>query len=332
MLTPPKLQAGDELRVLALSRSLGGVMQPGGFTEIDVQFAVDRLQSLGLRVTFGQWVRECNEHLTASPEHRLADLHDAFADPAVKAILAVTGGVGAIQLLDRLDYDLIATHPKGLCGYSDIACFNNALAARAGLTTWYGPNFTTFMMRHGADYILENFRTALFADGPRLLQPAGQWSDDAWHKDQENRTFHPNEGYWPIQTGTAEGTILGGNYWCLNQLQGSPYFPSLQDSVLFLENPAQGKATLMALDSGLRTLTFQPGFSGVSGIVLGRYARGAGVTRENLATLLRQIPALNHLPIIANVDFGHTTPLLTLPIGGQCRINVTGHHATIEIL
>jgi muramoyltetrapeptide carboxypeptidase LdcA involved in peptidoglycan recycling len=332
MRAPPKLRAGDELRVLALSRSLGGVMQPGGFTEADVQFAVQRLESLGLRVTFGQWVRECNEHLTASPEHRLADLQAAFADPAVKAILAVTGGIGAIQLLDRLDYELIAGHPKILCGYSDIAYFNNALAARAGVSTYYGPNFTTFMMRQGADFIRERFRAALFDEGPRLLQPAGEWSDDAWHQDQENRNFHPNEGYWPIQSGTAAGTILGGSYWCLNQLQGSPYFPSLQDSLLFLEHPAQGKATLMALDSGLRALTFQPGFSGVRGLVLGRYARSGGVTRENLTALLQHISALNHLPIVANADFGHTTPMVTLAIGGQGRIAVTNQQATIEIL
>jgi len=332
MLIPPKLRTGDELRVLALSRSLGGVRQPGGFTEADVQFAVHRLESLGLRVSFGQWVREGNEHLTATPEHRLADLHAAFAEPGVKAILAVTGGIGAIQLLDRVDYELIAAHPKILCGYSDIAYFNNAMAARAGVSTYYGPNFTTLMMRHGADYIIDNFRAALFAEGPRLLQPAGQWSDDAWHKDQENRTFHPNEGYWPIQSGMAAGTILGGSYWCLNQLQGSPYFPSLRGSLLFLEHPAQGKATLMALDSGLRALTFQPGFSSVRGIVLGRYGRSGGVTRENLTALLQQIPALNHLPIVANVDFGHTTPMVTLPIGGQCRITVTSQQATMEIL
>jgi muramoyltetrapeptide carboxypeptidase len=201
--TPSQLKPGDELRVLALSRSLGGAMQPGGFTESDVQFAVGRLESLGLRVSFGRWVRECNEHLTASPEHRMADLHAALSDPSVKAILAVTGGVGAIQLLDRLDYQLVAAHPKILCGYSDISYFQNAFAARAGLTTFYGPNFTTFMMRQGADYILKGFRAALFANDPRLLQPADHWSDDAWHQNQENRTFHPNDGFWPIQPGAA---------------------------------------------------------------------------------------------------------------------------------
>ncbi len=76
----------------------------------------------------------------------------------------------------------------------------------------------------------------------------------------------------------------------------------------------------MALDSGLRALAFQPEFSGVRGLVLGRYARSGGVTSENLTELLRQIPALRRLPVIANCDFGHTAPIATLPVGGRCQI------------
>ena len=102
MQIPPKLRAGDEIRVLALSRSLGGAMQLYGLTEGDVQFATHRLESLGLRVSFGRWARECNTHLTASPQHRLEDFHEAIADPSVKAILAVVGGIGATQILDGI--------------------------------------------------------------------------------------------------------------------------------------------------------------------------------------------------------------------------------------
>ncbi|SRR5581483_417973 len=329
---PPKLSAGDEIRVLALSRSLGGVMQPGGFTEDDVQFAARRLESIGLTVSFGRWVEECNAHLTASPGHRLQDFHEAITSASVKAILAVTGGVSAIQLLDGLDYDLIAAHPKILCGYSDIGYLCNAIFARSGVATYYGPNFTSFMMRQGADYTLHNFRECLFGNSPLALNPADKWSDDTWHKDQVNRTFHPNEGFWAIQDGKAEGTIIGGGYWSLNMLQGTKYFPSLQESILFLEHPAEGKATLMGLDSGLRAISFQPGFSEVRAIVIGRFAKSGGVTRENLTALIREIPALNHLPVVANCDFGHTTPIVTLPIGGRCQLHVDKGTASIKLI
>lgn len=319
-LTPQKLKPGDEIRVLALSRSLAGAMQQAGFTEQDVAFAVGKLESLGLKVSFGRHVYECNTHLTASPQHRLADLQEAFANPAVKAILAVTGGIGAIQLLDGLDGRVIAVNPKVVCGYSDIGYLTNAIFARAKVVTYYGPNFTTFMMRHGADYTLDGFRKCLFDDSPFKLQPSDRWSDDAWHKDQKNRTFHANEGLWCIQPGEAEGIIIGGSFWCLNMLQGTEFFPSLNQAILFLEHPADGKATLMSLDTGLRALSLQPEFSQVRGIVLGRFARSGAVTQTNLADLIRQMPAMSHLPVIANCDFGHTTPVATLPIGGRCHL------------
>src|SRR5208282_2121202 len=111
----------------------------------------------------------------------------------------------------------------------------------------------------------------MFASSPLDLQPADKWSDDAWHKDQENRNFHDNEGFWAIQDGVAEGTIIGGSYSCLNMLQGTSYFPSLRDAILFLEHPANGKATLMELDGGLRALSFQPEFPSVRAIVIGRF-------------------------------------------------------------
>ena len=304
-------------------------IRQSGLAGQDIEFATDRLKSLGLTVSFGRHVNECNAHLTASLQHRLQDFHEALARPSVKAILAVTGGMGAIQLLDGLDYDSIARHPKIICGYSDIAYLCNAIYARTGVATYDGPNFTSFMMRRGFEYTLRNFHDCLFGNSPFEIQPAEKWSDDAWHKDQDHRTDHDNEGFWSVQSGEAEGTILGGSCWCLNMLQGTAYFPALDAAILFLEHPAEGKATLMALDSGLRALSLQPGFSGVRAIVLGRFAQSGGVTRDNLAELIGAIPAFAHLPVVANCDFGHTTPVFTVPIGGRCRVQAEAGKASI---
>ena len=92
-----------------------------------------------------------------------------------------------------------------------------------------------------------------------------------------------------------------------------------------------GKATLMELDGGLRSLSFLPDFSQVRAIVIGRFARSGGVTRENLAHLLGEIPALRHLPVIANCDFGHTTPVVTLPVGGRCKLVVNQGRMSVTL-
>src|SRR5436190_7601449 len=314
-LIPRKLQKGDQIRVLALSRSLGGVLKSSNLTEADIEFAQQRLESLGLRVSFGEHARECNEHLTAPIEARLDDLRAALNDVSVRGIMAVTGGIGALQLLDGLDFGLFKSYPKIVCGYSDIAYLCNAVYARADLVTYYGPHFTSFMMRKGAEYTVQNFQACLFRNDPIDVLPAREWSDDGWASEQEKRTFLPNEGWWPINGGAAEGTIVGGNAYCLSMMQGSKYFPPLKDAIVFLEQPAEGKASLMSLDCSLRALTMQPGFDSVQGVVIGRYARSAGVDAEKFVGLVQQIAALTRMTVLANCDFGHTTTSLTLTIG-----------------
>ena len=265
---------------------------------------------------------ENDGHLTTTVAARLEDLYDALNDAKVKGILAVTGGIGAIQLLDTLDFTQVAAHPKIVCGYSDITFLCNAIYARTGIVTYYGPHFSTFMMRKGCDYLRRYFRACLFEAQPFEVVPSSKWSDDNWIKDQENRHYHPNDGWWSINDGEAQGIVLGGAFVGLNLLQGSRFFPPLENAILFLECPSEGKSTLMNLDMAVRALTLQPGFGGVRGIVIGRYARESGIDRERITALIKNIPALANLPVIANCDFGHTTPILTLPIGGHCRIRV----------
>ncbi len=82
---------------------------------------------------------------------------------------------------------------------------------------------------------------------------------------------------------------------------------------------------------GLRALTSQPGFGQVRGIVLGRFARNAEIDRERMTAMNRNIPAMAAIPVIANCDFGHATPLLTLPIGGHCLIQACGSESKITM-
>jgi muramoyltetrapeptide carboxypeptidase LdcA involved in peptidoglycan recycling len=114
------------------------------------------------------------------------------------------------------------------------------------------------------------------------------------------------------------------------RLQGSDFFPSLNGAILFLESPGDGKASLMALDNCLRSLSFQKGFESVRGIAIGRYPRNSLINRNNLTELFRQIAAVSSIPIVANVDFGHTTPVMTIPIGGRCLLRVGEEETSIE--
>jgi len=119
---PNKLKSGDEIRVIAPSRSMSMI------GEECKKIATERLESLGLKVTFGKYVNEADEdYLVAPAKHRAEDLNEAFADKNVKAILTVIGGFNSNQILDCIDYEMIKQNPKIFCGFSDITVLSNAI-------------------------------------------------------------------------------------------------------------------------------------------------------------------------------------------------------------
>ena len=211
---PNKLKAGDEVRVIAPSRSMVIL------GEDCKKIATERLESLGLKVTFGKHVMESDsDYMCASIESRVEDLNEAFRDKNVKAILTVIGGFNSNQILDYIDYDAIKENPKIFCGFSDISALSNAIHAKTGLVTYSGPHYSSFGMLKGFDYEMEYFKKMFFQEEEFEITSSNEWSDDAWFIDQENRKFIPNDGMFIINEGEAEGDIIGGNLCTLNLLQ-----------------------------------------------------------------------------------------------------------------
>jgi len=326
MIIPKKLNMGDEVRIIAPSRSLAIL------SEQTKDLANRRFKDLGLSLSFGHHVMECDEFHSSTIQARLTDLHHAFQDKSIKAIFTVIGGYNVNQLLSHINYNLIADNPKILCGYSDITALQNAIYAKTGLITYSGPHYFTLGMEQGMDWSLDYFKKCLFTEAPFMVEPSPQWSDDAWYLDQHTRHFMPNDGPWLLQAGEAEGTIIGANLCTLNLLQGTAYMPSLKNTVLFLEDDAlTGNDTAVSFDRDLQSLIHQPGFSGVKGLIIGRFQKASKVSRETLTTIIQNKKELQGIPIIANVDFGHTDPMITFPIGGSIRV-VADREMRVEII
>lgn len=313
---PNKLKKGDEVRIIAPSRSaviLG---------EDCKKIATERLENLGLKVTFGKHIYEADEdYLTASIENRVEDLNDAFKDKNVKAILTVIGGFNSNQLLDYIDYDAIRNNPKILCGFSDITALLDSIYAKTGLVTYCGPHYSSFGMKYGFEYELDYFVKMFFQEEEFELSSSKEWSDDLWFIDQEKREFIPNEGMYVINEGEAEGDIVGGNLCTLNLLQGTEYMPSIENKILFIEDDnGAGNAYLMDFDRNLQSLMHLPKFETVKGIVIGRNQKGCNMTKEKWIKLIKNKKELNNIPVIAGADFGHSTPIFTFPVGGHARL------------
>lgn len=312
---PKKLSTGDNIRVIAPSRSLGVLSKD------QVSLAIKRLTSDGFQISFGKHVHEMDDFASSSVSSRLEDLHNAFQDSSVDAILSVIGGFNSNQLLEYIDYDMIAAHPKILCGYSDISALSNAIYAKTGLVGYSGPHFSIFGMQKGFDVTHTYFKSCLASEDDLHITSAPTWSDDAWYIDQNNRTFLPNDGMWDMTQChvTVEGTLIGGHLRCLNALQGTSYMPSLKDTILLIEEDEEILPPLF--DRQLQSIIHQPDFPGIRAILIGRFQKKSAMTRDLLTKIIQSKTRLCNIPVIANCDFGHTSPIFTFPIGGDARLD-----------
>ncbi|MCY6484822.1 LD-carboxypeptidase [Clostridium aestuarii] len=322
-MVPDKLKFGDEIRVIAPARSLS-IMN-----DESKKVAVKTLEDMGFKVTFSKNCEETDEFCSSSIKSRIDDLYEAFLDKNVKAILSVIGGYNSNQLLDYIDFEIIKKNPKIICGYSDITILSNAIYKMTNLITYSGPHFSSFGMKKGIEYTKKYFKKCLIEENEFEVQSSNQWSDDPWYLDQENRAFFENEGYEVINEGTAKGKIIGGNLCTFNLLQGTKYMPDLEDTILFIED--DDLSSPETFDRNLQSLIHQPNFDKVKGIILGKFQLDMKITKEQLYKIIKTKPVCNNIPVIAEVNFGHTTPQITFPIGGEAEIIANEKNVKIKI-
>jgi muramoyltetrapeptide carboxypeptidase LdcA involved in peptidoglycan recycling len=321
---PPRLGPGSHIRVIAPSGSLAVV------GDADRRTIDRRMADLGFDVTFGVHAWESGPFGTGPLAGRLADFHDAFADPSVDGILTVVGGHHANELLPGIDWRLVEDNPKVLCGYSDITALQAAILARTGLVTYSGPHWATFGMQYHFDGIYRAFVDCVCGDTPFTVAPSSQWFDDRWWEAQTDRWPEAGKGWWVLQPGSAAGRIVGGNLCTLNLLQGTTDMPSLDGALLFVEDDFEsGRPNSFRRD--LASLLQLPDARRITGVAIGRFQRASGMTRPLLAELVGSLPQLEGLPIVANVDFGHTFPLATFPIGGEAVLELRGPNPFLVI-
>lgn len=321
---PPKLKSGDTIRVIAPARSLG-IISPE-----NRKIAQQRFADIGLHLTFGRHVEEMDQFRSSSIESRIEDLHDAFRDPTVQGIAAVIGGFNSNQLLRSIDWELIRRNPKVFWGYSDITVLHNAMLAKAGLVTYSGPAYSTFGMLRYFEYDLQYFQKCVMEEGEYTVMPSTEWSDDPWYLDQGDRHLIKNPGYLVLHEGKATGRVIGGNLGTFQLLLGTEYCPDLDGSILFVEDDMSTDD--VNFDRDLLSILHQPGFAGVKGLVIGRFQLKSEMTDEKIMAIIASKKELEHIPVLANADFGHTDSMFTYPIGGTAKINVQTSGSSIAIL
>ncbi len=328
---PRALAAGDTVAVL--SPSWGG---PATFPHIYERGLQVLRQVFGLTIKEYPTTRAPAEVLYANPQARAHDLNQAFADPDVKAIFASIGGDDSVRLLPFVDEHTIHENPKILLGYSDtttLLTYGNQL----GLVTFHGPSIMAGfaqLPKLPSSYAA-HIRTMLFEAPPAYAYlPYEVWCDG--YPDWNDRstvgqvnTLHANTEQWRWLQGdtVAQGELFGGCIEVLEFLKGTAFWPApdfWHGKVLFFET-SEEVPTPTQVKYMLRNYGMQGIFDRIAGILVGRPRDYTDAMKRQLEEVLVTVVAGEfgrpELPIIANMDFGHTDPQWIVPLGVRTRVD-----------
>ncbi len=327
-----RLEPGDTIGIV--SPSWGGA----GLFPHRVELGLRQIAALGYRATIAPHALNVREHVSDTPEHRAADINQLFADPEVKMILATIGGDHSCQLLPYLDYELIRQNPKIFMGYSDITVLNIALYTKTGLVTFNGPallpDFAEYPQMY--DYTAHYMQAVIANPQPDLeLKESPWWTDEFLDWSQKldltrPRIMQPSPGWTWLKPGKAQGTLLGGSFWSLDHLRGTPYWPDWQDAIFFLESGEEAPfLTPARYDSMLMDYENMGILGQLRGMLVGRPYGYSDVQKQALRDVILERTQGYSFPIITDMDFSHSHPQLTLPVGCKAAIDSETHRVAL---
>jgi len=318
IIIPPKLKYNDIIGIIAPASSARLIKIE------NLNLAKKNLESLGFRVLYGRNIFKSNNTSISSIKARLLDFHQMFKSKEVKGIMAAIGGYTSNQLLPFINYALIKKYPKIFIGYSDITVLQNVIFKKTGLITFSGPCFATFAQTHPPfDFELKYFKKILIdGESDIIIRASKLWAEDEWWKMlHKPRKLKKNAGWRIINDGKASGRVIGGNLSTFLLLLKTPYCPSFKNKILFIEeDPCVNRGTIERMIIQLFQIL---DFKQIRGLAIGRFGSASNFTRNEEEKLLKTlISTFNiNIPIISNLDFGHTNPMITFPIGGECEID-----------
>jgi muramoyltetrapeptide carboxypeptidase LdcA involved in peptidoglycan recycling len=328
---PPLLKPGDTIGII--SPSWGGA----GLFPHRVEQGIHHLEALGFRVKLAPNALSHMSFISDTPENRASDIHTLFGDPTVNGILAAIGGDHACHLLPLLDFDLIRLHPKVFMGFSDVTVLNLALYKKTGLVTFNGPALLTDFAEwpNMLDYTRRYFLQAVSQPGPiGAIQPAQMWTEEFqdWtgKKDQERpRQLQLSAGWSWLKPGQAEGRLVGGCLESMEHLRGTPYWPDWEGTILFIET-SEERPLPETVDGILMDYQNMGVFDRIRGLLVGRPMRYTVTEKQALRDCVIERTKAFSFPVVMDMDFGHTAPQFTLPIG--CLAHIDSDQKSFSIL
>ena len=306
---PKRLKKGDTVRMVAPASAV--------LDRHHVLIAKESFEALGFNVELGEYVFGRHGYLSGTDAERAEDVNKAFADDSVDAVIAVRGGWGCNRILPLLDYDMIRANNKVLLGYSDITSLMNALYVKTGMVSFHGPNGFSYW----ADFQAQQFRDVIM-DGKSTTMRN--------YKEKEETLTMMSNRTTTVNSGTAQGVLVGGNLTVLTSLCGTPYFPDLKGKILMLEDVGEN---IYRIDRFLSQLQLAGHLEGVAGIVFGHCTEcdpGGGFGSFTLHEVFEHYFKPLGVPTYTGAQFGHIRDNHILPVGHVVELDADA--ATLKLL
>jgi muramoyltetrapeptide carboxypeptidase LdcA involved in peptidoglycan recycling len=329
MIKPAKLRIGDVIGII--SPSWGG---PSIFPHI-YESGIKNLKSLGFKVKELPTARGAAKYQYENPQVRAQDVNNAFADKEIKGIITTIGGDDSVRLLPFLDQKIIKENPKFFMGYSDssiLTTFMNKL----GLVSFNGPSIMAGFsqmqsegkefQKHLKEFLLEDFDEYEYQKYSNYFNNYPNWKNKT-STGKVSKSIKNTGWRWIQGNATVQGKLFGGCIEVLEFIKGTDFWfekDFWNGKILFFET-SEEKPTISHVKYMLRNYGTQGVFEKISGVLFGRARDYSDEEKQELDDTLRQTIGVEFgkkdLPIISNMDFGHTDPQIILPLGINAEIN-----------
>jgi muramoyltetrapeptide carboxypeptidase len=281
MVSPPIIKGAQ----LQSNQTVGVIAPASPVSRAEIAQSLTLLESFPFKIRLGRHLFDHLRYL-AGPDHdRVSDLHQMFSDPDVRAVFCARGGYGSARLLDKIDFDLIRRNPKVVVGFSDLTALLVALYERSGLISIHGPTLSDLPKNNNWHHVSRLITTS---HKPQILFKQGR----------------------VINEGKARGTLLGGNLSTICSLLDTPFLPSFEGVILFLEEKGESP---YKLDRMLTHLLLSGRLHGVSALVIGQI-EDCG-EKELIYNLLEERLRALAIPVVTGLPVGHGVENRALPLG-----------------
>lgn len=285
LIKPKKLNQGDTICIIA----------PAGEVDINkINQAKKYFENKGFQVQLGHHISSQKNYLAGDDEKRLQDLHNAFENKEVSAIICARGGYGAIRLINQINYDLIQNNPKIFCGYSDITALSAMIFKKTGLITFSAPMAQSDFSFNTINEFTENKFFHTLSCNITKIEPT-------------KLKIYKNAN--------AKGVLIGGNLSTLTSLCGVDFIPD-EKFILFAEDLNEPAYKIDRYFTQLFNINkFK---KNIQGIILGDFLDLDN--QKYFDDFINELANTHKIPIYGGYPISHSETKATIPYGTMAEI------------